>query len=105
MGICWALLRPNGDSCLQVVKIDGKILEFRAPVVVKDVLVKFPAGSGIGLSKTIPQQQLPLNYELKMGRFITLYLHQLMMILLELHGRMKVIHPRLIRNKSVVLRG
>ncbi|XVF51078.1 hypothetical protein PTKIN_Ptkin04bG0155500 [Pterospermum kingtungense] len=78
MGNCWALLRPSKGSCLravkvkpdqkvlQVVKMDGKILEFRAPLLVKDVLVKFP-GSGIGLSKTVPQQ-LPLNYELKMGK-------------------------------------
>ncbi|XP_022773755.1 uncharacterized protein LOC111316004 [Durio zibethinus] len=79
MGNCWALLRPSEGSrligavntkpdqkVLQVVKMDGKILEFRAPVLVKDVLVKF-SGSGIGLSKTVAQH-LPLNYELKMGK-------------------------------------
>ncbi|XVE64481.1 hypothetical protein DITRI_Ditri07aG0104200 [Diplodiscus trichospermus] len=80
MGNCWALLRPGEGSCLirdvnakpgdqkvlQVVKMDGKILEFRAPLLVKDVLVKV-SGSGIGLSKTVPQH-LPLNYELKMGK-------------------------------------
>ena len=46
--------------------MDGKKLEFGAPLLVKDVLVKF-SGSGIGLSKTITQH-LPLNYELKMGK-------------------------------------
>ncbi|XWS38049.1 hypothetical protein CRYUN_Cryun19dG0097500 [Craigia yunnanensis] len=79
MGNCCALLRPSEGSCLirvvnpnpdqkvlQVVKMDGKILEFRAPLLVKDVLVKF-SGSGIGLSKTVAQH-LPLNYELKMGK-------------------------------------
>ncbi|XP_017972151.1 PREDICTED: uncharacterized protein LOC18605849 [Theobroma cacao] len=71
MGNCWALRRPSEGSCLgavnakpekvlQVVKIDGKILEFRAPILVKDVLVKF-SGSGIGLSKTVTQH-LPLDY-------------------------------------------
>ncbi|XVF53303.1 hypothetical protein PTKIN_Ptkin05aG0088500 [Pterospermum kingtungense] len=79
MGNCWALLRPSDGSCLnraantkphqkvlQVVKMDGKILEFRAPLLVKDVLLKF-SGSGIGLSKTV-SQHLPLHYELKMGK-------------------------------------
>ncbi|EOY23688.1 hypothetical protein QUC31_008382 [Theobroma cacao] len=77
MGNCWALRRPSEGSCLgavnakpekvlQVVKIDGKILEFRAPILVKDVLVKF-SGSGIGLSKTVTQH-LPLDFELKMGK-------------------------------------
>ncbi|XVF10167.1 hypothetical protein REPUB_Repub07fG0159400 [Reevesia pubescens] len=78
MGNCWALLTPSEGSCLiafkakpdnkvlQVVKMDGKILEFGAPLLVKDVLMKF-SGSGIGLSKTVTQH-LPLNYELNMGR-------------------------------------
>ncbi|XVF12754.1 hypothetical protein REPUB_Repub08aG0146700 [Reevesia pubescens] len=79
MGNCWVLRRQSEGSCLlrvvnpqpdqkvlQVVKLDGKMLEFQAPLLVEDVLVKF-SGLGIGLSKTVTQH-LPLNYELKMGK-------------------------------------
>ncbi|KAK8658347.1 hypothetical protein V6N13_036555 [Hibiscus sabdariffa] len=78
MGNCSALLRPSGGSCLRavkskpnqrvvrVVKMDGKVLEFKTPLLVKDVLVEC-SGSCIGLSKTV-SQHLPLNYELKMGK-------------------------------------
>ncbi|KAK8476186.1 hypothetical protein V6N13_046792 [Hibiscus sabdariffa] len=62
MGNCWALLRPRyakgkpNQNVVRVVKIDGKMLEFKAPLPVKDVLV----------SKTV-SPHLPRNYELKMG--------------------------------------
>ncbi|KAA3459973.1 Glutaminase-asparaginase [Gossypium australe] len=70
MGNCSAFLRAvkakPDQKVIQVVKTDGKILEFRAPLLVKDVLVKF-SGSGIGLSTTV-SHHLPMNYELKMGK-------------------------------------
>ncbi|GMJ06340.1 hypothetical protein like AT3G10120 [Hibiscus trionum] len=77
MGNCWALVKPSECSrprdardkpnrnVVRVVKMDGKMLEFKAPLLVKDVLVKY-SGSGIGFSKTV-SQHLPLNYELKTG--------------------------------------
>ncbi|XP_059434676.1 uncharacterized protein LOC132167683 [Corylus avellana] len=51
---------------LQVVKMDGKVLEFSTPTTVKDILVNF-SGTGIGLSKEA-SEHLPPNYELKMGK-------------------------------------
>ncbi|OMO95088.1 hypothetical protein CCACVL1_05589 [Corchorus capsularis] len=71
MGNCWAVLKPSElnakhEKILQVVKLDGKILEFKAPLLVKDVLVEF-SGSGIGLSRSL-QKPLPLNHELKLGK-------------------------------------
>ncbi|KAK8484739.1 hypothetical protein V6N13_130569 [Hibiscus sabdariffa] len=78
MGNCLAVLRPSGGSCpravksksdhrvVWVVKMDRKILEFKTPLLVKDVPVEC-SGSCIGLSKTVPQH-LSLNYELKMGK-------------------------------------
>ncbi|KAL4347556.1 hypothetical protein GQ457_17G023150 [Hibiscus cannabinus] len=62
MGNCCALLRPRdakgkpNQNVVRVVKIDGKMLEFKAPLLVQDVLV----------SKTV-SPHLPRNYELKMG--------------------------------------
>ncbi|OMO97780.1 hypothetical protein COLO4_14359 [Corchorus olitorius] len=75
MGNCWAVLKQSTDGTvnakhekiLQVVKLDGKILEFRVPLLVKDVLVEF-SGSGIGLSKSQLAKPLPLNHELKLGK-------------------------------------
>ncbi|KAK8481606.1 hypothetical protein V6N13_077208 [Hibiscus sabdariffa] len=72
MGNCWALLRPRdakgkpNQNVIRVVKMDGKMLEFKAPLLVKDVLVKY-SGSGIGLSKTVSPHLLR-NYELKTGK-------------------------------------
>ncbi|KAF2299496.1 hypothetical protein GH714_032253 [Hevea brasiliensis] len=69
MGNCLASCRPikvTRGKVLQVVKTDGKMLEFSSPVLVKDVLVNF-SGSGIGLSKEAAEH-LPLDYELKLGQ-------------------------------------
>ncbi|KAJ4835894.1 hypothetical protein Tsubulata_006153 [Turnera subulata] len=79
MGICLARYRERctgssfrilaagkKDRVLQVVKTDGKILEFRAPILVKDILLYF-SGSGIGMSKEALDKHLPPNYELKLG--------------------------------------
>lgn len=74
---CFALCRPSKrcgmkdvaekrGGVLQVVKMDGKILEFTTPINVKDILVNF-SGSGIGLSKE-DSEHLPPDYELKMGK-------------------------------------
>jgi hypothetical protein len=78
MGNCFALCKPSKRLCIrdhvaaksrrviQVVKMDGKIMEFSTPIIVKDILVNF-SGSGIGLSKEA-SEHLPPNYELKMGK-------------------------------------
>ncbi|KAF3432748.1 hypothetical protein FNV43_RR23850 [Rhamnella rubrinervis] len=77
MGNCLALSKPSIRSCIadvaaeerevvRVVKTDGRVLTFRAPALVKDVLVNF-ANSGIGVSKEA-SEHLPLNYELNTGK-------------------------------------
>ncbi|KAF8412063.1 hypothetical protein HHK36_000016 [Tetracentron sinense] len=79
MGNCFALCRPNWNSSdrvattghhrinvLRVVKTDGKILEYRASILVKDLLVNF-SGYGVSLSKEASQHLTP-NYELKIGQ-------------------------------------
>ncbi|XP_041013871.1 uncharacterized protein LOC121257069 [Juglans microcarpa x Juglans regia] len=77
MGNCYALCKPSmglyvklaaakHGRVLQVVKMDGKILEFSTPILVKDMMVNF-SGSGIGLSKDA-SENLPPNYELKIGK-------------------------------------
>lgn len=77
MGNCFALCKPNKGFCfanvtenhgkvLQIVNMDGKVLQFSAPILVKDILVNF-SGSGIGLSKEA-SEHLPPNHELKIGR-------------------------------------
>jgi hypothetical protein len=77
MGNCVAPCNTSKEPCitdvaakpervLQVVKMDGKVLEFSMPTTVKDILVNF-SGTGIGLSKEA-SEHLPPNYELKMGK-------------------------------------
>lgn len=72
MGNCYALCKPSTDvttkhgKVLQIVKMDGKILQFSSPILVKDMLVNF-SSSGIGLSKEA-SEHLPPNYELKLGK-------------------------------------
>lgn len=77
MGNCVAPCKPSKGLCitdvagkrervLQVVKMDGKVLEFSTPTIVKDILVNF-SGTGIGLSKEA-SEHLPPNYELKTGK-------------------------------------
>ncbi|KAL3524455.1 hypothetical protein ACH5RR_017289 [Cinchona calisaya] len=53
------------QEVVQVVKMDGKILELRASILVKDLLLKFP-GLSVAASKKNPES-LPLSYELKLG--------------------------------------
>lgn len=72
MGNCYALCKPSTDvttkhgKVLQIVKMDGKILQFSSPILVRDMLVNF-SSSGIGLSKEA-SEHLPPNYELKLGK-------------------------------------
>ncbi|KAL6004260.1 hypothetical protein ACLOJK_004807 [Asimina triloba] len=70
MGNCCFLLRPTQKtrSChvLQITKIDGKILEYRDPVLVKDVLLNH-TGHKISVSRK-STQNLPLHYQLKLGK-------------------------------------
>ncbi|KAJ4726745.1 hypothetical protein OWV82_005395 [Melia azedarach] len=54
------------EEVLQIVKMDGKVLEFNSPVLVKDVLVNV-SGLGIGLSRQA-SHHLPPNYQLKLGK-------------------------------------
>ncbi|XP_077249291.1 uncharacterized protein LOC143888764 [Tasmannia lanceolata] len=66
MGNCLALIRPSmEEKVLRIVKMDGKILEYRAPVLVKDLLFNFD-GYGIGISQNA-SQHLPSYHELKVG--------------------------------------
>ncbi|XP_038709099.1 uncharacterized protein LOC120003984 [Tripterygium wilfordii] len=62
LGFC---SRAKNEKILQVVRRDGKALEFNRPVLVKEILVNFP-GAGIGLSEEA-KEQLPPDYELKVG--------------------------------------
>ncbi|PON81194.1 hypothetical protein TorRG33x02_229340 [Trema orientale] len=51
--------------------MDGKILTFTAPTLVKDVLVTVSGGGGgfsIGLLKEASSERLPVDYELKLGK-------------------------------------
>ncbi|XP_071725247.1 uncharacterized protein [Rutidosis leptorrhynchoides] len=54
---------------LQVVKLDGKVLEFNSPVLVKEILANDCFSScpvGVGCSRQ-DSVRLPLDYELKLG--------------------------------------
>ncbi|XP_059627345.1 uncharacterized protein LOC132270161 [Cornus florida] len=77
MGNCFTVCKSSKQSCisvktakhqkvLRVVKMDGKMLEFTAPILVKNLLVDY-SGSGVGVSKEA-SHHLPPNYELKLGR-------------------------------------
>ncbi|KAM7268093.1 hypothetical protein ACFE04_010259 [Oxalis oulophora] len=54
---------------LQVVRIDGKVLEFKHPLLVKDILANLSSTStiGVGLSREADSVHLSLDYELKLG--------------------------------------
>ncbi|KAK2995899.1 hypothetical protein RJ640_028307 [Escallonia rubra] len=78
MGNCFALCKPASriHSCtgavpckdrgvVQIMKMDGKIVEFAAPILVKNALVQF-SGLNVGLSREA-SQYLPSDYELKLG--------------------------------------
>ncbi|THG14851.1 uncharacterized protein At1g66480-like [Camellia sinensis] len=78
MGNCIAICKPNSNKSgsesaadehrkvLQVVKTDGKILEFKSPITVKDFLVNF-SGFSIAVSQIL-SKPLPPSYELKLGK-------------------------------------
>ncbi|GLT48300.1 hypothetical protein SLA2020_219330 [Shorea laevis] len=63
---CHGALKAKSKKVLQIEKMDGKMLEFKTPVLVKDVLVNF-SSVGIGLSKSA-RERLPPDYELKLGK-------------------------------------
>ncbi|XP_042520804.1 uncharacterized protein LOC122094164 [Macadamia integrifolia] len=74
MGNCYTLSRPirrsstGLDKVLRIVKPDGKILEYRAPILVRDVLATFDDYCDLGISKEASQHEsLPPGYELKIG--------------------------------------
>ncbi|XP_043706287.1 uncharacterized protein LOC122655951 [Telopea speciosissima] len=84
MGNCYTLCRPvrrsstGLDKVLRIVKSDGKILEYRAPILVRDVLATFADDYGeiLGISKEVsskPDQSLPPGYELKIGHVYYLF--------------------------------
>lgn len=59
------------DEMLQVMKVnDGKILEFRTHMKVKDLLINYP-NFYVGLFKEATQP-LPLEYKLKLGKIYCL---------------------------------
>ncbi|KAH8487726.1 hypothetical protein Peur_068984 [Populus x canadensis] len=65
IGSCIGFPQAKHEKVLHVVKTDGKVLEFSAPILVKDIAVNFP-GSGIGLTNEAIEH-LPPSYELKLG--------------------------------------
>lgn len=84
MGNCFALCKPSSGyhhgiissgmaqkkgKIVRVAKPDGKILEFRTPILVREILENFPALS-IAASKeeASSSQPLSMDYELKVGR-------------------------------------
>ncbi|KAJ8446263.1 hypothetical protein Cgig2_016034 [Carnegiea gigantea] len=68
MGNCLALpLLKEDDQVLQVIKMDdGKIMEFKNPLLVKDLLVNYPS-SYVGAFKEA-KHPLPLEHKLKIGK-------------------------------------
>ncbi|KAK1366395.1 Glutaminase-asparaginase [Heracleum sosnowskyi] len=57
--------KSNNKNVVQLVKMDGKIMEFSASILVKDVLQTF-SGYNVALSRDA-LQHLPLNSRLKLG--------------------------------------
>ncbi|GAB2293918.1 hypothetical protein Dimus_028132 [Dionaea muscipula] len=57
---------PKTRKVLQVVKLDGKIIEFDAPIIVKDLLAMYPSLYYIGAFRG-SMQPLPLHHKLKVG--------------------------------------
>ncbi|XP_011043765.1 PREDICTED: uncharacterized protein LOC105139129 [Populus euphratica] len=66
IGSCIRIAEANQEKVLQVVKTDGKVLEFSTPILVRDILVNY-SGSGIGLTQEDIEHHLPPGYELKLG--------------------------------------
>ena len=61
-----ALPLKEDNRVLQIVRMDGKILEFRTPLLVRDLLVDYPSFY-VGIFKEATQN-LPLEYKLKIGK-------------------------------------
>ena len=59
-----ALMKKN--RILQIIKVDGKILEFTNPLIVRDLLVNHP-NYYVGMFKEATQP-LPLDHKLKIGK-------------------------------------
>ncbi|CAO2821371.1 unnamed protein product [Amaranthus hypochondriacus] len=57
------LMKKN--RILQIIKVDGKILEFTNPLIVRDLLVNHP-NYYVGMFKEATQP-LPLDHKLKIG--------------------------------------
>ena len=66
MGNCLFLCIPSKRKILWVEKMDGKMIQFQGPILVRDVLANF-SGLGVGVSRESPQN-LPSDYELKSGK-------------------------------------
>nr|XP_034908008.1 uncharacterized protein LOC118043986 [Populus alba] len=54
IGSCIGFPQAKHEKVLHVVKTDGKVLEFRAPVLVKDIAVNFP---GSGTSPVVDREE------------------------------------------------
>ncbi|KAJ4953549.1 hypothetical protein NE237_030381 [Protea cynaroides] len=73
MGNCYTLCRPlrsstGLDKVIRIAKSDGKMLEYRAPILVRDVLATLGDYSDVGISKEASKHEsLPSDYELKIG--------------------------------------
>lgn len=68
---CLKLSIRRSRKVLQVVKMDGKIIEFKAPVLVKELLVKYK-GFGVKSSRKSSEELAP-SYELQLGRIYHLF--------------------------------
>ncbi|KAJ6418877.1 hypothetical protein OIU84_002116 [Salix udensis] len=66
IGSCVRVAEARHGRVLQVVKTDGKVLEFNTPILVRDILANF-SGAGIGLAREGIEHHLPPGYELKLG--------------------------------------
>ncbi|KAK6926077.1 PADRE domain [Dillenia turbinata] len=100
---CFLLCKPCNSSnartsrgkrkkVIQIVKGDGKILEYRKPILVKDVLLHF-SGSFISVSKEAVQH-LHQNYELKMGRVYYLLPSSTSLESMSLDGLSSMVDPK-----------
>ncbi|KAI3749118.1 hypothetical protein L6452_12714 [Arctium lappa] len=66
-GFLCILTRKHGKKMVQVQRQDGKTLELTVPILVGELLQKFPGAAGVGLSNN-SHHQLPLTYKLKLGK-------------------------------------
>ncbi|PKA47673.1 hypothetical protein AXF42_Ash014450 [Apostasia shenzhenica] len=67
MGNCLSpSLISDDQKLLRIVKMDGKVLEFSSPLLVRELLMSFE-GSGVGVISMDSSQLLPLDHELMVG--------------------------------------